>query len=96
MSLIMVLLDWQGVGPLLGIFITLGVVQTLDSFLVTPKILGNRVGLSPVSVIIALLVGGKILGFVGVLIAVPTAAVAKIFYRYARRAYLSSNFYLGS
>ncbi len=95
LSVLMVLLDWQGIGPLIGIAVTFSIVQTLESFLITPKVVGDRVGLSPVAVIIALLLGGEILGFAGILIAVPTAAVLKILLKHARKRYEQSEFFVG-
>ncbi len=55
------------------------VVQAFDGLLITPKIVGDKVGLSAVWVLLALMVGGEVFGFMGVLLAVPAAAVAKIF-----------------
>ena len=53
-------------------------VQTLDALLITPRVVGKRVGLHPLLVILALIVGGQLLGILGVLLAVPTAAVLKV------------------
>lgn len=94
-SLILILLDWQGFGPLIGLGCTFGIVQTLDSVLITPKIVGGKVGLSPVAVIISLLVGGKLLGFAGVLVAVPAAAVLNILRRHLKEHYQQTAFYKG-
>lgn len=54
-------------------------VQTLESFVLTPRIVGSSVGLHPAVVIIALLIGGDLFGFLGLLLAVPGAAVVKVF-----------------
>lgn len=55
------------------------VVQNLESFVLTPRIVGQSVGLHPAAVIVALLIGGDLFGFLGLLIAVPGAAVVKVF-----------------
>jgi predicted PurR-regulated permease PerM len=57
------------------------VVQSLEGFVITPRIVGKSVGLRDVWVLFAIFVGGEIFGFMGVLLALPVAAVAKIFVR---------------
>lgn len=93
LSLLMILLDWQGMGTLIGLLVTFGVTATLESYLITPKIVGDRVGLTPVMVIISLLTGATLFGFVGVLVAVPTAATLKILWGRARASYQRSAFF---
>lgn len=66
------------------------VVQTLEGFVLTPRIVGGSVGLHPAAVIVALLIGGDLLGFLGLLIAVPAAAVVKVFADEAVAAYRGS------
>lgn len=60
-------------------------VQGIEGFFLTPKIMGNRLGLSPFVVFLVLLAGGFMLGPVGLLIAVPAAAVVNVFWRYFRQ-----------
>lgn len=67
-------LDWH----VLGVLITIGTVQALEGNVITPKIVGEQVGLSPVWVILAIMVFGSFLGFLGLLLAVPIAAVLKV------------------
>ena len=55
------------------------VCQNLEGFVLTPRIVGQSVGLHPAAVIVALLIGGDLFGFLGLLIAVPGAAVVKVF-----------------
>ena len=71
------------------------VVQTLEGFVLTPRIVGRSVGMHPVTVIVALLIGGDLLGFLGLMVAVPLAAVAQVFLRDGLAAYLRSPLYLG-
>ncbi len=74
LSLLVALLEGQGWGPVVGVLVTFGVVQGLEGLVLTPLLVGEKVGLGPVGVLIALILGGTLFGFVGVLIAVPTAA----------------------
>jgi predicted PurR-regulated permease PerM len=69
--------------------------QVVDAYLLTPKLVGERVGLHPVWVIFALLAGGALFGFTGVLLAVPVAAVIGVVVRYAIARYRESSYYLG-
>jgi predicted PurR-regulated permease PerM len=70
--------DWQH--PL-GVVAVFAVVQAIEGNIVSPKIVGERLGLHPVVVILAVLVGGQLFGFLGILLAVPTTAVIKVFWR---------------
>ncbi len=89
------LLDWHGVGHLLAVYAVFVVVQGLEGWVITPKIVGESVGLSPFVVIVAVLVFGDLFGFFGVLVAVPLAAILKILLRVAVEAYRDSEFYRG-
>jgi predicted PurR-regulated permease PerM len=70
--------DWQ---HLVGVAAVFAVVQALEGNLITPKIVGERLGLHPVVVLLAVLVGGDLFGFLGILLAVPATAVIKVFWR---------------
>ena len=85
--------DWTGVGWVAGIYL---VGQVLESYVITPRLVGERVGLHPVAVIFALAAFGQLFGFVGVLLAVPLAAVLLVALRELRAAYETSAFYHGS
>ncbi len=69
--------------------------QALEGNFLTPKLVGDRIGLHPVWVIFALLAGGLMFGFVGVLLAVPVAAVVGVLARFALARYLESALYRG-
>lgn len=71
-------LDGGGTSHVLTVLGFMWVVHVLDITLVTPRILGGRVGLPPAAVILALLAGGKVAGFVGLLIAIPAASVVRV------------------
>jgi predicted PurR-regulated permease PerM len=68
-------------------------VQVLEGFVLTPRIVGSSVGLHPAVVIVALLMGADLLGFVGMLVAVPAAAVVKVFAEDALEAYRESAYF---
>ncbi|TWB46147.1 AI-2E family transporter [Nitrospirillum pindoramense] len=67
----------------------------LEGYVLTPKLVGDKVGLHPVWVMFALLAGGSLFGFTGVLLAVPVAAIIGVLVRFALRQYLSSSYYTG-
>jgi len=81
--------DWHLVA-VLGWYVT---VQLLEGFVLTPRIVGGSVGLHPAVVIVALLIGGDLFGFLGLLIAVPAAAVVKVFLDEALQAYRRSDLF---
>lgn len=89
-SLLQYGLDWH----FFAVWLVFGVVQALEGSIITPKVVGEKVGLSPVVVIIALLVAGNLLGFLGVLIAVPAAAVLNVFVKDGLGRYKKSAFFL--
>ncbi|MGB5813305.1 MAG: AI-2E family transporter [Polyangiales bacterium] len=95
-ALVMTLLAGQGwtqVFWVLGVHFT---IQGLEGFVITPKIMGDTVGISAIAVMFALLVGGELLGFAGVLLAVPAAAVFKILFQRVGARYRGSAFFLGT
>jgi len=78
-----------------GVIILFVSVQTAESYFITPKIVGERVGLSPLMVIVVLLIGAKLFGFWGVLLAVPAAGVVRVFVLDAIAEYKRSRLFLG-
>ncbi|MCZ6782049.1 MAG: AI-2E family transporter [Proteobacteria bacterium] len=72
------------------------VVQGLEGFVLTPRIVGESLGLHPVTVILALLIGGNLLGFVGLLVAVPVTAVLQVFLQELVASYRDSGLYRGA
>jgi len=70
-----------------------GLVQLLEGTVITPKVVGDRVGLHPLVAIIALLIGGQIFGIVGMLLAVPFAAVMQVLLRSLMNEYRKSEIY---
>lgn len=95
LALLMCLLDYQSGMQIVGIIALYGTVNVLDGLVITPRVVGGQVGLSPIAVILALMVFGKLLGFVGVLLAVPFAAVFKILLKHGLEYYKTTSFFLG-
>jgi predicted PurR-regulated permease PerM len=84
--------DWTHIFLVSGVFL---VGQILESNFLTPKLVGDRVGLHPVWIIFALLAGGALFGFVGLLLAVPAAAAIGVLVRFGAAHYRQSALYLG-
>jgi predicted PurR-regulated permease PerM len=84
--------QWERVAVVSGIFV---VGQLLNDYVLTPNLVGDKVGLHPLWVLFALLAGGALLGFAGVVIAVPVAAVIGVLARFAIARYKQSQMYFG-
>lgn len=84
--------DWKHVVGVLAVF---GIGQLIESYWMTPKLVGDRIGLHPVAVIFAVLAGGQLFGFLGMLLALPLAAVVNVLLRYAHERYTHSHLYAG-
>ena len=84
--------DWQPVAMVAGVFV---VGQFLEGNFITPKLVGDRIGLHPTWIIFALLAGGALFGFTGILLAVPAAAVIGVLGRFSIQQYKESEAYLG-
>jgi len=83
-----------GFGPHIGaVFAVFLFGQSLEGYVLTPKLVGDRVGLHPVWILFALFTGGSLLGFLGVLIAVPVAAASGVLIRFAAGRYRASKFF---
>ena len=82
--------SWHG---LVSVWAVFAVGQFLESFLITPKIVGDKIGLSPFWVIFSLMAFGQLLGFVGMLVALPLAAVCLVLLQEGKQAYVNSSFY---
>lgn len=96
LSLLMVLLDWGGFGPVIGVLVVFGIVQGLEGWIITPKVVGDKVGLSPVAAIIVLLLGGELFGLLGVLLALPVAGIVVALIPDIVSYYKSTPFYSGN
>ena len=97
MALVAAVVQAQGIDVkllvLVGVVFTVG--QLLESYVLTPRIVGDKIGLSPVAVIFAVMAGGQLFGFLGMLLALPAAAVINVLLRYAHERYQQSALYAG-
>ncbi len=93
LTLLAGILEFASWYPLIVIAVVFGFGQLLESFVLTPRLVGERIGLSPLTVIFALLAFGHLLGFIGILVALPLSAVALVALRRAREGYLRSALY---
>lgn len=84
--------DWVHIAQVIGVF---AVGQFLEGNFLTPKLVGDSIGLHPVWVMFALLAGGVLLGFLGLMMAVPLAAVIGVLTRFAITKYKQSSLYKG-
>jgi predicted PurR-regulated permease PerM len=82
-------LGWE----LLGVWATFAVVQGLEGFVITPRIMGEKVGLHPLVVMLALLVGGNLFGVWGMLLAIPVTAAAEVLVGEWVQRYRGSRFF---
>lgn len=89
-------LQASGWGPLIAVAIVYGIGQALETFVLTPYLVGERIGMHPLAVIFALMAFGQIFGFFGILVALPASAALAIGLRELRTTYLASRFYQGN
>ena len=93
LALLSALLQGQGWLLPVEVLVVFGIGEALESFVFTPNIIGERIGLHPVLVIFAILAGGELFGFAGVLLALPAAAAGTVLVRHAHGRYLQSRLY---
>ena len=89
------LLQFASIKAVVMVAVVFGVGQVLEGFVLTPRLVGERIGLHPLAVIFALLAFGQIFGFVGVLIALPASAVLLVAIRRLQASYMTSKLYTG-
>lgn len=94
-SMIVAYVQFQELSMLLWVLLVFGIGQLVESLFLTPVLVGDRIGLHPVAVIFALMAGGQLAGFLGVLVGLPVAAVIMVFVRHALARYRASNLYAG-
>ena len=85
--------QFQEWGVLLWVLLIFGFGQVIESMVLTPILVGDRIGLHPVAVIFALMAGGQLAGFTGVLLALPVAAIIMVLLRHLHRSYTASDLY---
>ncbi|KPW98390.1 hypothetical protein ALO75_200004 [Pseudomonas syringae pv. coryli] len=81
---------------MMGIVAVFMIGQALEGMVLTPLLVGDRIGLHPVAVIFAILAGGELFGFTGILLALPVAAVIMVLVHHMHDVYKSSEVYAGA
>jgi predicted PurR-regulated permease PerM len=95
LGLLSAILQAEGWPPIIGVAVVFSLGQLIESFLLTPYIVGDRIGLHPLVVIFALMAFGQLFGFVGVMVALPASAALLVALRELRGAYFASHVYQG-
>lgn len=93
LALIAAVLQFDGWHGLVMVATVYGVGQIVEGFFLTPRLVGERIGLPPLTVIFALLAFGQLFGFIGVLLALPASAILAVALRHVRAHYFNSSFY---
>lgn len=94
MAVLLAILQFTSLAQVVPVLIVFGLGQVIESFFLTPLLVGERIGLHPVIVILALLAGGQLFGFAGVLLALPVSAAIAVGLRHTKDSYLNSDAYL--
>ena len=81
LSSIMALVTFGDLSHLLQVFVLYAIVQALEGTFITPKVVGNKVGLSPLAILLDIFAGGKLFGLLGVFLAIPATAVIRVLAR---------------
>lgn len=89
------LLQFASIKAVVMVAVVYGAGQVIESYVLTPRLVGERIGLHPLAVIFALLAFGQLFGFVGVLVALPASAVLLVAIRRVRAGYMASKLYTG-
>ncbi|MEY4495160.1 MAG: hypothetical protein RL744_224 [Pseudomonadota bacterium] len=93
LAILAALLQFGPGGSIIGVLVLYGLGQFIEGFFLTPRLVGERIGLHPVAVLFALLLFGKLFGFFGVLLALPTSAVGLVLLQYGWSRYTQSPWY---
>ncbi len=93
LSVFFVALDGAGFGRITGVLIIFTIVQSVEGYYLTPKLLGSRLNLHPMWVLVGLVIGGNLFGLLGIILAVPVIAIAKVLLGILEEIYQESNFY---
>ncbi len=93
-SLAMVLIQGKGILFYFFVLLLFGLIQLLDGLLLTPHIVGKKLGLHTFTILILILIGGELFGIAGMLFAIPLGGVGRVVFRDLKASYLRSSFYL--
>ena len=94
LALLAAALQFSALSQIIPVLLVFGFGQLLESMVITPRLVGDRIGLHPVVVIFALLAGGQLFGFAGILLALPISAAIAVALRHTKDNYLGSDTYL--
>jgi predicted PurR-regulated permease PerM len=86
-------IQFNSFNSVLLVWAVFAIGHSIDQIYLTPKLIGDSVGLHPVAVIFAVLAGGNLFGFVGVLLAIPASALIMVLIRYLHQQYHKSHLY---
>jgi predicted PurR-regulated permease PerM len=92
-AVIAALFQFQDVFHTVMVLVVFAAGQSLEGMVLTPRLVGDRVGLHPVAVIFAVLAGGQLFGFLGILLALPVASALNVLVRHLHQRYTSSSMY---
>ena len=95
LAFIVVLVDWTGWAAIIGVAVSFAVIQTVESYYITPTVMGEKVGLKTITVIIVLVIGGSVGGILGVILAIPITAMIKVMLPDIIAWYQHSSIYTG-
>ena len=90
---VVAILQFHSLVSVIPVLFVFGIGQLISDLALTPALVGDRIGLHPVAVLFAVLAGGHLFGFFGILLALPVAAVIAVLLRHAHDEYLQSQFY---
>jgi predicted PurR-regulated permease PerM len=93
LSLVFVILDGAGIWRVGGVIGVFGMVQAIEGYYLTPKLLGTSLNLHPMIVLLGLMVGGNLFGLAGIILALPVMAVLKVIFQFSLRGYQGTDFY---
>lgn len=92
-ALVVAFINYNGFPPIVGILVVFVVVQALEGLIITPKLVGDKVGLGALPTMLALIIGGNLLGLAGMIIAIPAAAILKNILIDLKSEYKNLDFY---
>lgn len=95
MGLVVAWFQYGTITHLALVGLVFGIGQLMESFVLTPILIGDKLGMHPIAVVFALMVGGSLFGFVGILLALPACAVLMVALRRLYHVYVNSDFYTG-
>jgi len=92
-AVVAALVQYHDLLHIMLVLVVFGAGQALEGMLLTPWLVGDKIGLHPVAVIFAIMAGGQLFGFLGILLALPVAAVLNVLLRHVHELYKSSRIY---